>query len=39
MQKFRKTMLLLIPAFIFISLFSSTSFAGGKKGKGPSWVG
>ena len=33
MPLFRKTVLLMIPAFILISLFSSSSFAGGKKGK------
>jgi hypothetical protein len=33
MQKFRKTVLLMIPVFIFISLFTSSSFAGGKKWK------
>jgi hypothetical protein len=33
MQPFRKTVLLMIPAFVFIALFASTSFAGGKKWK------
>ena len=33
MQEFRKTVFLMIPAFIFISLFSSSCIAGGKKWK------
>ena len=33
MRHLRKIVFLMIPAFIFISLFSSPSFAGGKKWK------
>jgi len=33
MPQLRKTVLLMIPAFILISLFSSSSFADSKKGK------
>jgi len=32
MQEFRKTVFLMIPAFLFISLFSSSCFAPGKTG-------
>ena len=33
MQQFRKTVFLVIPAFILVSLFATTSFAGKKKHK------